>query len=41
MLQQVIFDMGAFLVFYFILVFLLSMIFAVQGLGNLKMHGGF
>ena len=41
MIQTVIIDLKVFLLFYAILIFLLSMIYAVIGLGNSKIDGEF
>jgi hypothetical protein len=40
MIQKVIFDLRVFLIFYAILLFLFSMIFAVIGLANKDVPGG-
>ena len=41
MISKVIFDLRVFLIFYGILIFLFSMIFAVIGLANKNVPGGF
>ena len=41
MINQVVFDLRVFLLFYVILIVLFSMIFAVLGLGNPNIEGDF